>query len=161
MTRGVRHVNLPYVHPVAQQSVNQLASQPITTSGVVLFQQASSQITQYAPRMASAYQPTAHGPTQMASANQPTAPAPTQIASAAQPMAQASPQSVEVPSQQTPVANQQVNWSAKIAEVIKEQFGLRPKQQSVMCRTPYLPAYDQLPFPHKYKVPDFTKFSGQ
>jgi hypothetical protein len=30
-----------------------------------------------------------------------------------------------------------------------------------MYRTPYPPTYDQLPFPHKYKVPDFTKFSGQ
>ena len=97
----------------------------------------------------------------MASANQPTAPTPTQIASAAHPMAPASPQPVQVPSQQTLIANQQIDWSAKIAEVIREQFGLRPKQQSVMYRTPYPPAYDQLPFPHKYKVPDFTKFSGQ
>ena len=30
-----------------------------------------------------------------------------------------------------------------------------------MYRTPYPPAYDQLPFPHKYKVLDFTKYSGQ
>ena len=26
---------------------------------------------------------------------------------------------------------------------------------------PYPPAYDQIPLPHKYKLPDFTKFSGQ
>ena len=111
---SVRHVNVPYVQLMTQQSINQSASQPITASGIVLYQQSPNQIPQHTP--------------QMASANQPTAPAPTQIASAAQPMAQASPQSVEVPSQQTPVANQQVNWSAKIAEVIKELFGLRPKQ---------------------------------
>ena len=30
-----------------------------------------------------------------------------------------------------------------------------------MYMTPYPPAYDQIPFPQKYKVPDFTKFSGQ
>ena len=30
-----------------------------------------------------------------------------------------------------------------------------------MYRTPYPAAYDQLPLPHKYKLPDFTKFSGQ
>ena len=42
-----------------------------------------------------------------------------------------------------------------------EQFGLRPKEQSVMYRMPYPSAYDQIPFPHKYKVPDFTKFSRQ
>src|SRR6185503_5618744 len=30
-----------------------------------------------------------------------------------------------------------------------------------MYRTPYPAAYDQLPLPHKYKLLDFTKFSGQ
>ena len=30
-----------------------------------------------------------------------------------------------------------------------------------MYKTPYLAAYDQILFPHKYKIPDFTKFSGQ
>jgi len=54
MTGGVRHVNVPYVHPVAQQLVNQSASQPIATSGMVLYQQPSSQIAQHAPQMASA-----------------------------------------------------------------------------------------------------------
>ena len=44
---------------------------------------------------------------------------------------------------------------------MREQFGLRPKQQSVMYKTPYPPAYNQISLPHKYKMPDFTKFSGQ
>ena len=44
---------------------------------------------------------------------------------------------------------------------MREQFGLRPKQQSIIYRTPYPPAYDQTPLPHKYKIPDFTKLSGQ
>ena len=30
-----------------------------------------------------------------------------------------------------------------------------------MYKTPYPAAYDQLPLPHKYMLPDFTKFSGQ
>jgi len=30
--------------------------------------------------------------------------------------------------QQTPAVDQQVDWNAKIAEVMREQFGLRPKQ---------------------------------
>jgi len=30
-----------------------------------------------------------------------------------------------------------------------------------MYKTPYLAAYDQILFPHKYKIPDFTKFLGQ
>ena len=30
-----------------------------------------------------------------------------------------------------------------------------------MYKTPYPDAYDQIPLPHKYKLPYFTKFSGQ
>ena len=30
-----------------------------------------------------------------------------------------------------------------------------------MYKTPYPPAYDQIPLPHKYKLPDFTKHSGK
>jgi len=63
--------------------------------------------------------------------------------------------------QQVPAGDQQVDWSTKIPEVMREQFGLRPKQQSVMYKTPYPLAYNQIPLPHKYKMPDFTKFSGQ
>ena len=63
--------------------------------------------------------------------------------------------------QQMPIAELQVDWGAKIAEVMREQFGLRPKQHSVMYKTPYPSAYDQIPLAHKYKMPDFTKFSGQ
>src|SRR6185436_11981296 len=55
----------------------------------------------------------------------------------------------------------QIDWASKIAEVMRDQFGLKPKQQNLMYRTPYPAAYDQLPLPHKYKLPDFTKFSGQ
>ena len=51
--------------------------------------------------------------------------------------------------QQILVVDQQVDWTSKIAEVMREQFGLRPKQQSVMYKTPYPSAYDQIPLPHK------------
>jgi hypothetical protein len=80
--------------------------------------------------------------------------APQQMVSAIQPTIPVSPQ-------QMPIANQQIDWSSNIAEVIREQFGLRPKQQSAMYRTPYPPAYDQLPFPHKYKVPDLLNSRGR
>ena len=63
--------------------------------------------------------------------------------------------------QQTSIVELQVDWGTKIAEVMREQFGLRTKQQSVMYKTPYPSAYNQIPLPHKYKMPDFTKFSGQ
>ena len=56
---------------------------------------------------------------------------------------------------------QQINWASKTVEVMRDQFGLKPKQQNLMYRTPYPAAYDQLPLPHKYKLLDFTKFSGQ
>ena len=62
---------------------------------------------------------------------------------------------------QIPAVGQQVDWTSKIVKVMREQFELRPKQQSVMYKTPYASAYDQIPLPHKYKMPDFTKFSGQ
>ena len=77
-----------------------------------------------------------------------------QPSSAALPIALPSPQSM-------PAAGQQVDWTSKIAEVIRDQFGLRPKQQTLMYKTPYPSAYDQIPLSHKYKLPDFTKFYGQ
>lgn len=65
------------------------------------------------------------------------------------------PQLMEKPRQE------QVDWSSRIAEVIQSQFGLKPKVQNVMYRTPYLAGYDLIPYPHRYKVPEFTKYSGQ
>jgi hypothetical protein len=52
-------------------------------------------------------------------------------------------------------------WVDKIAEIMKDQFGIKPKVNTYSYRTPYPPAYDLIPFPNRYKVPDFTKFSGQ
>ena len=92
----------------------------------------------------------------------------TQIASAAQPMTTPNVQPASATLLLTPPApqaasagSQQVDWTSKIAEVMRDQFGLRPTQQNLMYRTPYPAVYDQLPLPHKYKLPDFTKFSGQ
>jgi hypothetical protein len=62
---------------------------------------------------------------------------------------------------QIPAVGQQVDWTSKIVKVMREQFELRPKQQSIMYKTPYASAYDQIHLPHKYKMSDFTKFSGQ
>jgi hypothetical protein len=47
------------------------------------------------------------------------------------------------------------------SEMLQQQYGIKPKQQSNMYRTPYPSGYDQIPFPPRFKVPDFTKFSGQ
>jgi hypothetical protein len=47
------------------------------------------------------------------------------------------------------------------SEMLQKQYGIKPKQQSWMYRTPYPSGYDQIPFPPRFKVPDFTKFSRQ
>jgi hypothetical protein len=52
-------------------------------------------------------------------------------------------------------------WVNKIAEVMRDQFGIKPKANTYSYRTPYPPAYDLISLPNRYKVPDFTKFSRQ
>ena len=56
MTGGVRHVNVPYIHSMAQQSVNPSASQPIATNAMALHQQIPSQTSQPTPQITSANQ---------------------------------------------------------------------------------------------------------
>ena len=107
---------------------------------MVLYQSPSNQPPQQATQTASATQPITSPNVQPASATLPLIPSAPQASSA---------------------GGQQINWISKIAEVMRYQFGLKPKQQNLMYRTPYPAAYDQLPLPHKYKLPDFTKFSGQ
>ena len=51
-------------------------------------------------------------------------------------------------------------WAEKIAEIMTEQFGLKPKEQSYMYRRPYPDWFDRVPLPNQYNVSDFTKFSG-
>ena len=58
---------------------------------------------------------------QMQSAGQPIMPTQPQLAMMTNTASMASPQ-------QMPAVDQQVDWSTKIAEVMREQFGLRPKQ---------------------------------
>jgi len=59
------------------------------------------------------------------------------------------------------VAPQVVDWSAQIADVMKNQFGVKPKEPTFMYRKPYPKAYDQIALQSRYRVPNFTKFSGQ
>jgi len=49
----------------------------------------------------------------------------------------------------------------KIAEVMRDQFGIKPKVNTYSYQTPYPLAYDLIPLPNQYKVLDFTNFSGQ
>jgi len=130
----LRYVNVPYMDTTGQQSACPSAPQPTMT------QQTPNRVAQQTHQMQSAEQPMNHIAQQLAMM--------TNTASMVSP-------------QQMPIVEPQVDWGTKIAEVMREQFGLRPKQQSVMYKTPYPPAYNQIPLPHKYKMPDFTKFSGQ
>jgi hypothetical protein len=62
-----------------------------------------------------------------------------------------------------PVHRQEANayWANKITEVIRDQFGIKPKVNTYSLHTPYPPAHDLIPLPNWYKVPDFTKFSKE
>jgi len=62
-----------------------------------------------------------------------------------------------------PVHRQEANayLADKIGEIMIDQFGIKPKVNTYSYRTPYPPAYDLIPLPNRYKVLDFTKFSGQ
>jgi hypothetical protein len=61
-----------------------------------------------------------------------------------------------------PVHQQEADvfWADKIAEIMRDQFGIKPKVNTYSYRTPYPLAYDLIPLPNRYMVPDFTKFSG-
>ena len=50
---------------------------------------------------------------------------------------------------------------SKLTQVMLKQFGLKPKEQRFMYRRPYPDGVEQAPMPAKYKLPEFSKFSGQ
>lgn len=52
-------------------------------------------------------------------------------------------------------------WADMIAEVMREQFGLKPKNSGIMYRQPYLESFDRVPQPNRYKITEFSKFLGQ
>jgi hypothetical protein len=77
-------------------------------------------------------------------------------------------QQIQPPVQQLqPVIQQQdnslqsIDWASKIADVMRNQFGLKPKEPTHIYWQPYPEAYDQITLPHHYQVLDFTKFSGR
>ena len=45
--------------------------------------------------------------------------------------------------------------------MMRNQFGLKPKEVAFMYRKSYPEAYDQIALPSRYRVPYFTKFSRQ
>jgi hypothetical protein len=50
----------------------------------------------------------------------------------------------------------------KLADVLQNQFGLKPKNQGQVYTPPFPEWYNRVALPHRVKPPaDFTKFSGQ
>ena len=97
----MRYVNVPYMDITSQQSASLSAQQR------TMIQQTPNRIAQQTHQMQSAEQPMNHVAQQLAMM--------TNAASTVSP-------------QQMPIVEPQVDWSTKIAEVMREQFGLRPKQ---------------------------------
>lgn len=64
------------------------------------------------------------------------------------------------PNYQAMVSNQGEDWIVKIAEMIRDQFGLKPKQQTYPYHHPYPEHFDRVPFPPRYRVSNFSRFSG-
>ncbi|KAK1649771.1 hypothetical protein QYE76_067576 [Lolium multiflorum] len=48
----------------------------------------------------------------------------------------------------------------QICTILKDQFGMMPKRKTVGYTKPYPNEYELIPLPPKYRLPDFTKFSG-
>ena len=48
----------------------------------------------------------------------------------------------------------------RVTEMMKNQFGLKPKGQTFSYKRPYLEWYDLVTLPRNYRLPDFAKFTG-
>jgi hypothetical protein len=48
----------------------------------------------------------------------------------------------------------------QISAILRDQFGILPKRRAIGYTKPYPSEYDLIPLPPKYRLPEFTKFSG-
>jgi hypothetical protein len=53
------------------------------------------------------------------------------------------------------------NLTTQFATILRESFGIEPKGKGRVYQKPYPDYYDQLPYPRGYRVPKFSKFSGE
>ena len=49
----------------------------------------------------------------------------------------------------------------RVTEMMKNQFGLKPKGQTFSYKHPYLEWYDLVALPTNYRLLEFAKFTGQ
>jgi hypothetical protein len=54
-----------------------------------------------------------------------------------------------------------INLTNQLTTILCEFFGIEPKGQGRVLQKSYPNYYDQLPYPRGYRVPDFSKFSGE
>jgi hypothetical protein len=52
------------------------------------------------------------------------------------------------------------NLTNQLTTILCESFGIEPKGQGCVYQKQYPNYYDQLPYPRGYRVPEFSKFSG-
>ena len=52
------------------------------------------------------------------------------------------------------------DWANQIANVIQNPFGLKPKEQAYMYKCPYPDWFDKVPLSPRYRITNFSKFSG-
>jgi hypothetical protein len=48
----------------------------------------------------------------------------------------------------------------QISAILRDQFGILPRRRAIGYTKPYPSEYDLIPLPPKYRLPEFTKFSG-
>ncbi|KAK1696972.1 hypothetical protein QYE76_013669 [Lolium multiflorum] len=48
----------------------------------------------------------------------------------------------------------------QISAILRDQFGMVPKRRAISYSKPYPNEYDLIPLPPKYRLPEFSKFSG-
>ena len=48
----------------------------------------------------------------------------------------------------------------QISAILRDQFGILPNRKAIGYSKPYPSEYDLIPLPPKYRLPEFTKFSG-
>jgi hypothetical protein len=53
------------------------------------------------------------------------------------------------------------NLTNQLATILHESFGIEPKGRGHIYEKSYPDYYDQLPYPRGYRVPEFSKFSGE
>jgi hypothetical protein len=48
----------------------------------------------------------------------------------------------------------------QISAILRDQFGILPRRRAIGYTKPYPSDYDLIPLSPKYRLPEFTKFSG-